>query len=131
MKILVVDDDFASRRILMKCAARLGDCDMAANGREALEAYESASAGGAAYDLILLDIMMPELNGSEVLRLIRAKEDSAPAGRPARTLIAMATSLGDKDHVFDSFREQCDGYILKPYSPESVLRDLRRAGIVE
>jgi two-component system, chemotaxis family, chemotaxis protein CheY len=130
MRILVVDDDFVSRRILHNCVKELGESDMAANGKEAMLAYDFGISEGAPYDLILLDIMMPEMDGNEVLKAIRDREKAeAPKGLK-RTLIAMATSLGDKQNVIGAFRQQCDGYIVKPYSSESVLRDLRRAGII-
>jgi two-component system, chemotaxis family, chemotaxis protein CheY len=130
MKILIVDDDFTSRRILMKCVKSLGECDLAANGKEAMLAYETAWSEQEPYDLILLDIMMPEMDGNEVLRNIRAREKENVKRKIKTTSIAMATSLGDNRSVIGSFREQCDGYIVKPYSTESILRDLRRAGIV-
>ncbi len=130
MKILIVDDDFASRRILMKCAHSLGACDMAANGKEAMAAYEDAVTEKEPYDLILLDIMMPEMDGNEVLNAIRDRELKAAPGSLKKTSIAMASSLGDTQSVIGSFRDQCDGYIIKPYSPDSVLRDLKRYGII-
>ncbi len=130
MKILIVDDDFASRRILMKCAQSLGTCDMAANGKEAMMAYEDALQEKDPYDLILLDIMMPEMDGNEVLKAIRDRESRAAPGTLRKTTIAMASSLGDKQSIIGSFHNQCDGYIVKPYSPDSLLRDLKRSGII-
>ena len=131
MRILIVDDDFTSRKILLKCANKFGVCDMAANGKEALSAYQLALAESEPYDLILLDIQMPEMDGREVLRVIRTLENPVVNETHGHTRIIMATSLADKENVISSFREQCDGYILKPYSPESVRRDLQHSGVLE
>jgi two-component system chemotaxis response regulator CheY len=103
---------------------------MAANGKEAMAAYQEAVLEKNPYDLILLDIVMPEMDGNEVLREIRNRESVSTPGSFKKTLIAMASSLGDKKSVIGSFHDQCDGYIVKPYTPDSVIRDLKRCGII-
>ncbi len=65
MRILVVEDDFISRRLLCRFLERFGECDVAINGNEAVNAVEHALQAGAHYDLICLDIMMPEMDGQE------------------------------------------------------------------
>ncbi len=130
MKILIVDDDFTSRKILQSTLRDLANCDLACNGEEAIAAYQSAVHEGHPYDLILLDIMMPGIDGNEVLRQIRAEEDKIKRFGSDRVKIAMATCLNDKDHVINSFHDGCDGYILKPYTPSSVHHDLKRHGLI-
>lgn len=130
MKILIVDDDFTSRKILHASLQKLGTCDMACNGEEACSAYLLAFQDGKPYDLILLDIMMPGIDGNEVLRKIRQEEDNVKIYGSDRVKIAMATCLNDKDHVINSFHDGCDGYILKPYTPTSIHHDLKRHGLI-
>jgi len=129
MRILLVDDDFTSRKLLLKILFPLGECDLACNGKEAWEAYQSAITENAPYQLILLDIMMPEMDGNECLRLIRLYEKENNLFLKKAVKIAMATSLTDKGTIIDSFREQCDGYIMKPYTRESVLSQLKKFDI--
>lgn len=130
MRVLIVDDEFTSRRILHKAMQTLGECDMACNGREAWEAFQASHREGRPYELILLDIVMPEMDGNWVLKLIRGFEEVSEPKSCKPALIAMATTAADKDSVLDSFRAQCDGYITKPYSKESLLSNLRKFGII-
>ena len=60
MKILIVDDDFTSRKILLKYLAEYGQCDVAVDGEEAVEVFKLALNEWEAYDLVCLDIMMPK-----------------------------------------------------------------------
>lgn len=130
MKILIADDDFTSRAILMKSLQGFGQCDVACNGQEAWDAFVNANNEKQPYDMILLDIMMPEMDGREVLKRIRHREasDGIRTGKGAR--IAMATVVTSKDAVIGSFSDQCDGYIRKPYSRDSLLADLHKYGLL-
>ncbi|MBW8888303.1 MAG: response regulator [Fibrobacteres bacterium] len=130
MRILIVDDDFLSRKLLTRELRKLGTCDQACDGEEGLQAYKSALAVGAPYDLILLDIVMPGMDGGELLRKIRADESSRAVAGESRCAIAMATTQADKQTVMRSFRDEADGYIIKPYLPGSVLRYLRRHDLI-
>ena len=130
VRILIVEDDFVSRKLLLKIMSPIGECDAACNGKEAWEAFGAAHAEGNGYDLILLDIMMPEMDGREVLSRIREYENSGGAKVAKTARIAMATHIGDKETVIKSFRDQCDGYITKPYTRDSMLADLRKYGLL-
>ena len=74
MKILIVEDDFISRKLMQKFLDPYGETDVAVNGEEALDAFQMAWKEDSPYDLICLDIMMPQKDGQEVLRTIRAIE---------------------------------------------------------
>src|ERR1035441_10919767 len=76
MKTLVVEDDFTSRLTLHTFLSRYGECHIAVNGREAVDAFRSALDSGRGYDLICMDIMMPEMDGREAVRQIRELEES-------------------------------------------------------
>jgi two-component system chemotaxis response regulator CheY len=130
MRILIVDDDFLSRKLLTRELRNFGPCAQACDGEEGLQAYKSALAEGAPYDLILLDIVMPGMDGGELLRKIRADENSRGATGDRGCTIAMATTKAHKDTVVRSFRDQADGYIIKPYLPGSVLRYLLRHDLI-
>ena len=58
MKTLIAEDDFASRRVLLRFLEEHGDCDVTVDGREAVEAFEMALENGEGYDLLCLDIMI-------------------------------------------------------------------------
>ncbi len=122
VKLLVVDDEDRIRRLLTMYLSREGyEMDEAQDGREALEKIE-----GTHYDCILLDVMMPEKDGMEVLHELRASENQTP--------IIMLTAKGEESDRVTGFETGADDYIVKPFSPrEVVLRVkalLRRTGSV-
>ena len=86
------------------------------------EAYTYASSGG--YDAVILDVMMPKLNGVEVLRRLRAEGFSAP--------VMMLTAKAEKDDRVEGFDAWADDYLPKPFAPDELLSRvralLRRAG---
>jgi two-component system, chemotaxis family, chemotaxis protein CheY len=129
MKTLVVDDDFTNRLLLQTLLGRYGECHIAVNGREAVEAFCSARASGKKYDLICLDIMMPEMDGQAALRAIR--EEEANAGIFSKGVkIIMTTALSEVRDVAASFEGLCDAYLVKPIKPAKVLAELRSFGLV-
>ena len=113
MKVLLVEDDFICRKILLTYFYKQSECEceVASNGSEAIEAFMLANESGNPYDLIMLDIMMPEMNGQEVLKRIRAIEEAQ--GLTAARIV-MTTALKDSDSLMGAFRHQCDGYLVKP-----------------
>jgi two-component system, chemotaxis family, chemotaxis protein CheY len=130
MKTLIVEDDFTSRILLQELLRKHGPCHVAINGKEALKAVLTALDAKDPYDLICLDIMMPEMDGQEALREIRAIEESRgqSMGRGARVL--MTTALHDKENVMLAFREQCDGYLVKPVENAKLVQSLRQLGLI-
>ncbi|MCP5053853.1 MAG: response regulator transcription factor, partial [bacterium] len=76
MKILIVEDDFYSRRLLQRILAPYGECDIAVNGQEAVEAFKHSLGEEFSYDLICLDILMPVMDGQETLKKIREIEET-------------------------------------------------------
>ncbi len=84
MKTLIVEDDFTSRVLLQEVLKRDGTVHIAVNGKEAVDAVRAAMDAGEPYDLICLDIMMPEMDGYEALKEIRAIEESRGIRSPGR-----------------------------------------------
>jgi two-component system, chemotaxis family, chemotaxis protein CheY len=131
MRILVVEDDLTSRLLLMKMLEPLfGSCDFAVNGKEAVEAFRQAQESGQRYGLVCLDIMMPEMDGQEALKAMRAEESARflPPSRAAK--IVMTTALRDLDHVTNAHRELCDGYLVKPIQREKLVAQLKELDLL-
>ena len=124
MKALIVEDDFTSRLLLQELLRGYGSSHVAVNGREAVTAVSVALQGKKPYDLICLDIMMPEMDGQRALKEIRAMEQQHAVVQAARIL--MTTALSDKGNVMEAFRQQCDGYLVKPIEHAKLLGFLRR-----
>lgn len=124
MKTLIVEDDFTSRLFLQALLSRYGECHLAVNGKEAVEAFRGAAESGLPYDLICMDILMPEMNGQEAIRQVRALEVERGILPTAGVKIIMTTSVDDMKEVVRSFEGLCDAYLVKPFSATELLHQL-------
>lgn len=131
MKSLVVDDDFFCRRILQTILSGYGETHVAVDGKEAIFAFEQAHAEEAPYDVICLDIMMPEMDGQEVLKTIRELEAKKNILGNDSVKIIMTTALDDSDNIKKAFREQCESYLIKPISKSKLLKILTDFGLIQ
>lgn len=120
MKILVAEDDATTAYLIESIMSKYGKVDVVSNGSDALNMFLSSLNEFKKYDLICLDIMMPEMDGIETLKKIRQTEDEVGIPPHKYTKIVMITAKKDADSVFTSFKEQCDGYIVKPVDPQKV-----------
>ena len=114
MKILIVEDEFTSRLLLQTLLAPYGECHIAANGKEAVSAFRNALETEQPYDLVCLDIMMPEKDGHEALQEMRAVEEDRNIASTHRAKLIMTTALRDVKNVAAAYDELCDGYLAKP-----------------
>ena len=130
MKTLIVEDDFTSRLLLQEILRRHGSSHVAVNGREAVDAVRAALAAGAPYDLVCLDIMMPEMNGQEALLRIRQLEEESGIEVWRRAKVIMTTALADRANVIEAIAGQCDSFIVKPIGRTKLIEELRRLGLI-
>lgn len=132
MKILIAEDDAISRRIIGKILSRFGTCDTAVNGAEAVEAFRLARQDGYPYDLVCLDIMMPDMDGQEALRKIRAVEKQAGIRGRREVKVIMLTALDDPRSVVEAFyRGGATSYLVKPIETEKLLAELQQLGLLK
>lgn len=131
MRTLVVEDDFTSRRLLQRFLATYGECDSAVNGLEAVKAFQESLQRGDRYDLVCLDIRLPEKDGQTVLKEIREIEAAQGIGGLDASKVVMTTSVGDAKNVCEAFASQCDGYLVKPYDNSKVGAQLRELGLLK
>jgi len=125
MRTLIVEDDFTSRLLLQSFVSHYGECHIAVNGREAVEAFRAAQKSGQTYDLICLDIMMPEMDGHEAIKQIRALEEASGTLSSNGAKIIMTTALDDVHNVVRSFKSLCDAYLFKPIDTAKLLGHIR------
>jgi signal transduction histidine kinase/DNA-binding response OmpR family regulator len=105
--VLVVDDNEVNRDVLTRRLIRYGhEVETAENGRQALRMIRSKE-----YDLVLLDIMMPEMNGYEVLQ--RIKEDPETRNLP----VIVISALDDIDSIVKCIQLGAEDYLPKPFNP--------------
>ncbi len=130
MKMLVMEDEYVSRSVLMEILAPYGEVDPAENGKEALEKFQKSLESSERYDIIFLDIMVPEVSGQDVLRSIRAMEQQHDENALVTTKIVMTTALGDFNNVKTAFKQQCEAYLIKPLDRDKVVNTLQGLGLI-
>lgn len=130
MKTLIAEDELTSRRILQRFLESYGPSDIAVTGKEAVEAVREALEAKRPYDLVCLDIMMPEMNGQEALKAIRRLEETTGIAGPDRAKIIMTTAHADASSVMNAREEQCDYFLVKPVQKAKLLEELRKLGLI-
>jgi two-component system chemotaxis response regulator CheY len=130
MRTLIVEDDFTSRLLLQSFLSQYGECHVAVNGKEAVAAFRAAQESGQPYDLICMDIMMPEMDGQTAVREIRAVEEAGGTLSTDGVKIIMTTALDDVQNVVESFQALCDAYLFKPIDREMLLGRIRELHLV-
>ena len=114
-KILVVDDEEAIREVVSTLLTSQGyECTTCANGRLALEAFRKGS-----YDLVLSDIVMPEMDGLKLLGELRLEDPDVP--------VIMVTAMHDIAIALEAIRAGAYDYILKPFEKDQLHLSVRRA----
>ena len=122
---LVVDDDPVARKILTDWLQPVGPCSEASNGSEALEILEQHATEANPFDVILLDVMMPDLNGHTVLQRFRELEKANGVNPKERTRVIMVSALSDRENVDEAFKEEADGYLTKPADRMALMTHLK------
>lgn len=131
IKTLVVEDDFITGQVMQEILSDFGECQIAENGLIAVEFFTRAMKSGRRFDVIYLDIMMPEISGQEVLSLFRAIERGCDITGLDCVKVVMSTALGDYENVRQAFEHQCEGYVVKPISKDKIVKSLQDLKMVK
>ncbi len=109
---------------MTKIMESIGECEAAESGKEAIVAFKTAWEFDLPFDLILLDIEMPDISGIDVLKKVRdiEKENNIPKEKQVKIL--MVTSHTEHENVVESIKAGCNNYIVKPFNKEKVVRKL-------
>jgi len=128
MRILIVEDEFTSRKLLTALLSDFGECDSASDGVECVDTFKEALASGRPYELVCMDIMMPNKDGHQALKEIRAIEHEQGIQPSAEVKVIMVTALNDPKTVVKAYyKGGAAAYLPKPIEVESlhaILRDL-------
>lgn len=131
MRILIAEDDFISRKVMLKILSEYGECDVATDGQEAVNAFDLAWEASAPYDVLFLDIMMPNMDGHGVLKYIRTQERKREVPFARELKIIMTSALDDAKTVVQSFYQGgATSYLVKPIERRRVIEELRNMGLL-
>ena len=131
MKSLIVEDDPASSRVLEHMISRYGTFDVVENGTKALDMFRLAQESNNPYDLILMDIMMPETNGLTAVLAIRELETHMNISQTQRVKVIMTTALDDPRTVMKSLYESdANSYLVKPIRIQKLEDELRALKLI-
>lgn len=126
MRILIAEDDFPSRKLMLEYLSQFGECDVTVDGMEATFAFMMALDEEKYYDLICLDVMMPALDGYQALKMIRDMENERNVPENKRAKIIMTTALNEKKNVDKAFEMGCSVYCAKPIDLDKLKEVLKK-----
>jgi two-component system, chemotaxis family, chemotaxis protein CheY len=126
MNILIIEDDITSGKVLSRMLVKYGSTSIATNGRDGLNLFKNTIEKDALFSLIFLDIMLPEMDGQEVLKEIRRIEKDRDVLGFDSVKIVMTTALDDSKNVMQAFRSQCEGYLVKPILQAKLQQEISR-----
>lgn len=132
MKCLIVEDDSISIQVMKGLISRYAkSCDIAINGQEGIDFFLKAHEDSSPYDLILMDIMMPGINGLQSVLTIREKEALMNIHFIQLVKIIMITALDDPRTVIKALYESdANAYIAKPIRLEELEDALRMLKLI-
>lgn len=131
MRVLIVEDDFYCRTMLHDMLRPLAQCDIAVNGEEAVFAFKKALDERQPYDLICMDLVLPEMDGQQALREIRALEQEC-SGRRTETKVIVTSMLDDRKETHDAFfLGGAASYLVKPIEEKALLEELRNLNLLD
>lgn len=124
MKILIAEDEAITLKTLENMLSSFGDVELATNGEEAYMMFVSALDKNQPFDLIFLDINMPEFDGHEALKAMRDYEDERCIEKDESVPIIIISSHSDGENIYNAHLEGCNNYILKPVSRDKIKKVL-------
>jgi two-component system chemotaxis response regulator CheY len=130
IRILILEDDPTSGQLLTNLLKPYGNCDLVTDGKSAVEFFQKAIRDNDGYQLILVDIMVSETLGHDVVRMIREMERKEGTPLDKKAKVIMTTSLSDPDNIIESFKANCDSYLIKPIRKAKLINEMKSLGIV-
>lgn len=125
MKTLIVEDDFASRLFVQKILSAYGEVHIAVNGKEAVEAFQMALEEKSPYDLVCMDLKMPEMDGHEAIQKIKDLEREFKISFENEVKTIILTAFGDIKNVTAGFSRGADSYLVKPLDTHKLLEEIK------
>jgi len=134
LKILIVEDDFLTRQMMVKFLSQFGECHIAADGLEAIDAfsYSYDCDQPQPYDLICMDIVMPKMDGTRAAKTIREIERGKGVdGTANESVIIITSAVTDPTTIIKSCYEcGANYYFVKPLDFRQMTRQLQKLSLI-
>lgn len=132
MRTLIVDDDESSRRLLEGILSPFGECILAETSNQAVELFQDGYDTGQPFQLVCLDIMMPDIDGQAALAKMRGIEKGKKIAPNDQSVVIMVTALNAMQTVVSSFEGGgCNAYLTKPITKRTLLEKIKKYGLIE
>ena len=130
MKILLAEDDYATRKFMVGFLSKYGECDVTVDGMVAVDAFLIALEDGEPYDLVCLDIMMPVMDGYQALMGIRNLEKQNNIPKEKEVKVIMTTALNEEQNVKMAFELGCTIYSGKPIDQNRFEQAMKKLNLI-
>ena len=130
MKILLAEDDYATRKFMSGFLSKYGECDVTVDGMEAVDAFLMALEDEDPYDLVCLDVMMPVMDGYQALLGIRNLEKQKNIQKDQEVKVIMTTALNDEQNVKMAFELGCTIYSGKPIDQARFEQAMKKLNLI-
>ena len=132
VKCLVVDDDVLGREFTLLYLEGIADCVTADNGLEAVEMFRTAFEEGKPFDLILLDLVMPEMDGNTAATKIRQIEKEWGVSVNDGVKIIVISSLNTPNDIMQSYvSAKSAAHLVKPIKPDKLITAMSKLGLIK
>lgn len=131
IKTLVIDDDPVCRQRVKMILLEFCECSFADDGNSGYDMFRRAFEDGDPYQLVTLDIQMPDMDGHETLSAIRLLERQNGVEGLDGVKIIMITSQHHSDHIFSAFRGGCEAYVIKTNLGEKLPEEMANLGLLK
>lgn len=132
MRALIIDDDPVACLYLSSVLAPHAEVSQARDGQEGVDAFAGALSQGQPFDVVLVDIHMPGMDGHQALQKIRSLEVQAGISGENEAAVFMVSSANDAKNVNRAFFQgRAVSFLPKPVSPSQLLEELRKFGLLE
>lgn len=131
MKCLIVEDDSVSSMAMEQMMKKYGRCQVVSDGSQAVEQFQQSHVEQDPYNLILMDIMMPEVDGLQAVLDIRKSEAAMGITYLHRVKVVMTTALTDPRTVMKALYEvDANSYLIKPIRAQKLEDELRALNLI-
>ncbi len=130
-RFLIADDSISVQKYLKSILSQYGTCDEALNGQQAVEMFQASVNSGSRYDLAVIDIIMPLMDGVTVLKEIIKIQDETGIQEEDRTKVIILSSLKNAEQIEEAVVTTDTGgvYITKPFDDKTFNEALINLGI--